>query len=359
MDFMLKIKNINNLEDYINANLLKKSPSISVIAVKNDSIVYDKSFGYVDIDKKNKTMNNSLYKIWSMTKTITAIGVFNLINNNKIDINTPIKEYLPYLNFKYQSKSCDITIKHLLNHSSGIKNNIPEVISWIYFEGDIFPNQTEFLKSIISNYSNLRFYPGEKCYYSNVNYMILGALIEKITSIRYEDYILKFVLKPLGMNETFFDIPQNPNIVAGTHPFFSVETFIMPFLIKGVLFKMKLRDKKLFFDIYYPKSTPPSGLISSSLDIAKLMLNIINEHPLIPKDMIDNNIGIKENIKYGFGFKIAKNKQFIFHDGKSPGFGSSYRIYQSDKVGISILTNNMYFDCEGLLDFFYTNLFRG
>jgi D-alanyl-D-alanine carboxypeptidase len=367
MGRIMNIKSINELEKFI---IQKKTPCISLIAVKENKILYENNFGFIDINKYNKPSQDTLYKIWSITKIFTAIAIMNIHNQKIIDIEEPIIKYLPYLKFYYKSKEQNnIKIKYFLNHSSGLNDNILDAIGWIYFEKGDRPNQTELLRKIISNYSILKYLPGKKGYYSSVNYMILGALIEKVSNKSYENYIIDNILIPLKMNNTHFELSkQIKNTATGTHPLFSFESILISLLIKGVRLKINIKKNKLWFDTYYPLSSPPSGLISTTSDIALFLKEIINEHTLISKDLISfmtekelvNRSGKDKNIKYGLGWKVFRSNSdyYIFHDGIGPGFSSSLRIYPEKKLGFCIMTNNMYFKCNYIIDVLFKLLER-
>jgi CubicO group peptidase (beta-lactamase class C family) len=114
-------KEINELfESYAHYNRFIGSVLIS----QNDEIIYKKSFGYADIENKKKNTEKSIFSIASVTKPLTAVGIMKLVEAGKLTLETPISTYFPDFIPDY---SKDITIRHLLNHSSGMQANIGRI----------------------------------------------------------------------------------------------------------------------------------------------------------------------------------------------------------------------------------------
>ena len=196
--------------------------------------------------------------------------------------------------------------------------------------------------------------------------MILAALIEKVSNISFENYMLNEFLKPLNMNNTCFEYTSNSNIATGIQPLFSIESMLLPIAIKGVCDKIKIKNSKLWFEKYYHMSSPASGFISSASDLSVLINEILYQHKYIDSKTVDvmtkenlvDVIGIDKNIKgikYGMGWKIIKteDENYFYHNGRAPGFSCELRIYPENDMGIIILTNNMYFNCTFILDELY------
>lgn len=111
-------------------------PGLSLVVVKDQSIVYQKGFGFADEPKNLSATPATVYNYWSMTKPITAIAIFQLYEQGKLNLDTPVTDYLPFFEVTYPSDTSElITIRHLLNHSSGLKNNVPEVVGWVHTDG--------------------------------------------------------------------------------------------------------------------------------------------------------------------------------------------------------------------------------
>ena len=96
-----------------------------------------------------------------------------------------------------------MTVRDLLRHTSGLKDTVPAVFGWLRYDEDL-PNQSEYLRLKMPDYASLRFLPGEDRRYSNLGYMVLGAVIEAVTGQTYEDVVRERVLGPAGMTSADF-----------------------------------------------------------------------------------------------------------------------------------------------------------
>ena len=112
-------------------------PGLSLVVAKNGEIVYRKGFGMADVPKNIPATADTVYQTFSMVKPMTAAAVLQLHEQGLLDIDDPVADYLPFFDVQYPSEDSEtVTIRHLLNHSSGLSNNVPEVFGWIHFDGD-------------------------------------------------------------------------------------------------------------------------------------------------------------------------------------------------------------------------------
>jgi D-alanyl-D-alanine carboxypeptidase len=355
---------IREFENFI-SSCIKKVPSISILAVKNNKTVYKKAFGYSNGPELIKATPKTVYKWWSLTKPFTACAVMQLYEKRLIDLYDPVSRYLDFFRVKYKGKDYSDKIKviNLLNHSSGLKNNMPQVIGWMHLSGENPYNQTEYIKSKFKYFSKLKYKTGEKGLYSNVGHMVLGALIEKVSGRRYEDYIRNNLLKPLEMNNTDFTYNLNNEkvIALGSHPFFSYETLLLPFLYKNFFrrFVKKIENRRLWFNHFYPDSTPPSGLTGPVTDMGNFMRMILNKGKykditVLKKETVRFMIEAEQvkayglnakrykGMAYGPGWKIMKTAKnpYIFHGGAGASFGSMIKLYPGRSLGIAVMAND-------------------
>jgi len=145
--------------------------------------------------------------IGSVTKTLIATGILRLATQKKLDINDPVKKYLPELGFENPwDKTKPITVRHLMDHTSGLT----DIRLWQVFSkkaGPDIPLRYAFIKDtqVLKVYAR----PGSLFAYSNMGYTLLAMIIESVTKERYEDYLDKNLLQPLGMiNSTFRFVAQ-------------------------------------------------------------------------------------------------------------------------------------------------------
>ncbi len=343
----------------------------------------------MDILQQQKATAETIYKWWSITKIITAIAIMQLHEKKKINIDDPVDAYLPFFKVKphYKGIVSTIKIKHLLNHSSGLPDNLPRVIGWMHFENKIYEKQSELLKKFFPQFNTVKYNPGLFGSYTNVGYMLLGEIIARVSLESYEDYVINNILKPLEMYHTHFIIDivdkidkidkidkkinthaaEIESIAKGTHPVFSIETVVLPFFYHNFLKLCTIKNRLLWFKDFFPMSTPPSGLIGPPLEIANLahmimskgvfkgnrILNETTVNEMIHDHRVEVKYGIdkRKKITYGLGWKIVTNdKYYIYHAGIGIGFSAMLRIYPRDSIAIILMANTMKINRDELLD---------
>ncbi|MGE4514824.1 MAG: serine hydrolase domain-containing protein, partial [Chryseobacterium sp.] len=194
------------INDYFKALVKNQQFSGNVLVVDNNDIIYEGSFGFSDHSTKTPNKSDITFPIASISKIFTATAILQLKEKGSLKITDPVAKYLP--GFPYS----EITIRHLLSHTSGL----PPYNA--YFDKEkkenpdkVFTNK-DFLPGVIANQQPLIYQPGEKGNYDNINYLILALIVEKVLGMPYEKYIKKNILKPAGMKETLlFPLPEQFN----------------------------------------------------------------------------------------------------------------------------------------------------
>ncbi|MBL8103575.1 MAG: beta-lactamase family protein, partial [Anaerolineales bacterium] len=156
-----QVANVTELETYLHQLTDSGNPpGLSIVIVKDGEIVYNNAFGYADAPRKIKATPDTVYHWWSMTKIPTAIAIMQLQEQGKLTLDDEVTKHLPWFEVKYPSStSPTITIRHLLQHTAGMRNPIPAMIGWVHYD-DITPNQTDVLKKYLPEFNSLEFEPG-------------------------------------------------------------------------------------------------------------------------------------------------------------------------------------------------------
>ena len=348
-------------------------PGLSLVVVKEGAIVYSKGFGLADGPNKIPTTPETVYKWWSTTKIPTAIAILQLHEQNLLNIDDPVVNYLPFFDVQYPSGASEIiTIRHLLNHSSGLPDNFPEVIGWMHLEAEPRLDQTALLEQVFPDYAKLIFEPGDHAEYSNVGYMALGAIIETVSGQRYEDYVVEQIVQPLGMINTNFVYTAEmlANAAVGSHPVVSLESVLLPFLYDDLGEYIRERaDGKIWFNRFYADSNPPTGLIGPATDLARFMVAFQNQGELdgvrilspetvmmmtYESHLVSVDTGQTDAPFQGLGWHVyqPEERMYISHGGGGPGFGSDMRLYPEESLGLIVLANDTTYDSDSILDFF-------
>lgn len=171
------------------------SPGATVLIAKDDKILYRKAFGMANLELKVQMKPESVFQLASITKQFTSVAILILMEQGKLSLEDPLSKYITGF-----SRGNEITLQHLLNHTSGIKSytNLPEFRAKTRL--DMTPEE------IIGIFKNLplEFNPNEKYEYSNSGYFLLGYIIEKLSGMSYADFIQKNIFDKLGMKHSYY-----------------------------------------------------------------------------------------------------------------------------------------------------------
>ncbi len=199
---------IKLFEQYVNERMaLDRGVGISVGFIKDD-FTWAKGFGYADLENKTPAKAESAYRLASITKTITAVGILQLVEKGKIDLDAEVQAYVPY----FPRKKWPVTVRLLLGNLGGISH-----YKDYDKEGHIKVHKdTKEALAIFSDF-DLVAEPGTKLNYSSYGFNLLGAAIEGASGQSYGDYIKENIFIPLGMENSRLDDPDDliPNRVRG------------------------------------------------------------------------------------------------------------------------------------------------
>lgn len=357
-----QVNNVMEFEGYVN-DLIEfgDPPGISIVVVKNGVIQYEKGFGTSDSLNSIPTTPDTVYHWWSISKLFTVIATLQLQEQGLLNIQDPVTDYLPFFQVEYPSSaSQQITIQHLLSHSSGMPDAGNEILGWIHYDGDPALNQTEFLKGILPRYSKLVYEPGTEGQYSNIGYIVLSAVIESVSKQSYEDYVIQHILEPLGMERTnFIYTPEMQALAAsGSHPV-DVMGFMASQLLDMDRAIQEKRNGRLWFNNIYSHQTAPTGLIGSPSDMTRFMMMMLNKGVLDETRILSaENIELMQkqqvavtkspapisNLDLGLGWFILheEDRVTLMHGGQGTSFVSFIKLYPEEGLGIFVAANSTY-----------------
>jgi CubicO group peptidase (beta-lactamase class C family) len=355
-----RVKDVTEMESYINRLVESGNPpGLSVVVVKDSKIVYNRAFGYADAPRGEVATPDTVYHWWSMTKIPTAIAIMQLQEQGKLELDDAVTKYLPWFEVNYLSSvSPAISVRNLLQHTSGLADTMPAMIGWVHYD-DGTRDQTDVVRKHLTEFNSLKFEPGEKAVYSNFNYMVLGAVIESVSGQSYEAYITYNILQPLGMSQTNF--VYSPGMAAheaaGTLPVVHFYTPLLPTLLDINALVRERQGKLLWLNRVYIDATPSTGLIGPAPDVTRLMIAYLNLGILDGKRILrpESAATLTETTPidgHGLGWFIGESNglRFLEHAGGGPGFATLMRLYPERGLGIAILANGTELDRQGLED---------
>lgn len=332
----------------------ERSPSIQYILFNKDSILRKYAFGYADIDGRKIVDANTTYNAYSVTKTFTALAILQLAQENKLSLNDSIKKYLPDIPY-----GSDITLKQVLSHSSGIPNPIP--LGWIHLSNTKLPfDRNQFFKDIITRNNKTRSKPNEKYAYSNLGYVLLGQIIEKVSGVKYEEYIQNNIIKIIGIpnNELGFEIQNPGKHSTGYHKRLSFSSVIIGFFIDKQKYMGKSVSKWRSFNPFYINGASYGGLIGTPTSFVKYIQALLNrDSELITseyKKLLFTENYTSNNKPTGMCLSWFKGQLdgniYFTHAGGGGGYYCEIRIYPDLELGSLVFFNRTGMSDERFLD---------
>lgn len=297
-------------------------PGISIGIVKDDSILYTQGYGVSSVKNQGHINANTIFHTGSVSKIFTALAVMNLIKDGHLSLDDKLAALIPNLNFN-DKRIQDITIKNLLNHTSGI----PDVMFYNWSKN----NQADVaLKNYVLNKKlSLDFSPSADYKYSNLAYDILGYIVEVRSGQLFEDYVQQSIFTPTGMYNSDFRHFQIPDSLR-SYPHSKNR-------LTGNIYQRKIYP-------YTREHAPSSTLNSSAYELSLWMLSFMkaikNEtEPDIFNSMIRESTNLNKNIGLGFQLYRVGDKKAFGHYGGDKGFRSYLVISPEDRMGLVILAN--------------------
>lgn len=345
------------IQQYVDSNWLNGAVAIFV---RNGKIVYYKALGYEDISKKTPIKKDAIFRIASQTKAITSLAVMMLYEEGKFLLDDPVSKYIPAFRGpavmdKFNEKDStyttvpaarEITIRHLLTHTSGIDYPLigSRAMKAIYAKADIssgIGTQNRLLATEMKKLARLPLahQPGEKYTYG-LSTDLLGYLVEILSGISLNEFFKKRIFDPLGMKDTYFNIPSEKR-----HRLATLYTEDASHHLQ----KSPLEQNGQYAD--YPNRNGTyfsggAGLSSTAYDYAiflQMMLNggFYNGRQIISRPMVRmmtmNQVGDLnlESNKFGLGFGITTQKgsnEFPLSEGSFWWGGYFSTTYWADPI---------------------------
>jgi CubicO group peptidase (beta-lactamase class C family) len=311
-------------------------PGSAFAIVEGDRIVHQRGFGRARPGGETPTPQTPFF-IGSITKSFTALAVMQLVEAGKVELDAPVQRYLPWFRVADPQVSAQMTVRHLLNQTSGLPLVPSEVAAADFYAG---PDATE---RQVRAYSRLKINrpSGVQFEYSNFNYNVLGLVVEAASGESYPDYIQEHIFKPLDMHHSYTTKAdaQKDGLAVGHRHWFS-----LPFPVP---------------DWPVPCGSLPSGqLVSSAEDMAHYLIAHLNggrfggpsgEVQILSSAGIDELLhGTADNIvfgkplgKYGMGWleiSLGLTKTYS-HGGNVPDFSAFMALLPEQKKGVILLLN--------------------
>jgi CubicO group peptidase (beta-lactamase class C family) len=323
-------------------------PGLAFGIVVDGKLVHAAGFGYTDVAKKTATTPQSLFRIASMSKSVTTMAILKLRDEGKLRLDDPVYLYipemkkLPYLT----SDSPLITVRNLMTHSAGF----PEDNPWGDRQLDDSPAD---LIKLIDGGLSLANVPGVTYEYSNLGFAMLGAIITKLSGKPYQQYIDEAIFKPLGMTHTVWEYTKIPaELLAHGYRWQNNDWLEEPLLhdgsygaMGGVITSVEDFSKYLAFheSAWPPQSGTETGPIKRSS--VREMQQPWTFNNLAANFKYPSGRACPMVSSYAYGLRWSRDcdgRVFVGHTGGLPGFGSQWWIMPEYGIGVVAYGNLTY-----------------
>jgi CubicO group peptidase (beta-lactamase class C family) len=289
------------VQPYVDAQMFMGS----VLVGKNGKVIFSKSYGMADLEWNIPNSATTRFNIASMTKQFTAVSVLLLEDRGKLKTDDLVKKYLPDTPASWDK----ITIYHLLTHTSGISDDAAK-----YEPG---PPEKLLFRDV-----PLNFQPGEQWAYTNLGYIVLGYLLEKISGEPYEEFVQQNIFKPLGMNDSglMSFITVIPRRATGYWPGSN-----------GIENADRSFDTRIGFSA--------GSLYSTTEDLLRWEEGLFGGRLLTPASLHKITTPFRSDYACGLHVNRVNGHLIIEHDGNNIGFNADMAYYPEEKIAVIVLAN--------------------
>jgi serine beta-lactamase-like protein LACTB len=299
-------------------------PGLSAAVVEDGRFEWAAGFGMADLENNVPATEHTLYRLASISKSLTATAAMQLFERGQLDLDAPVQKYCP----SFPQKPWPITTRQVMGHLAGIRHyksgsqDDPEVGNTKHFEKPIEAGLNFFKEDPLLSP------PGTQFHYSTHGFTLVGCVIEGASGSRYVDFLRQNVLLPAGMAQTQFDDR------------FAIIAYRTRFYDKTASGVVRNAD---FLDSSY--KIPGGGWLSSAEDMARFEVAVVDDRlirrptrnlmwtPLKPTD------GSLDDYALGWGSGIENGTQGVGHNGGQQGTSTAFLIAPEQRAGVVVLTN--------------------
>ena len=322
IDTNLSDKRNRFIENYFQQRHKIKLFNGNILFAEKGQIIAHKSYGMAHFRNKEELTEEHSFQLASVSKTITAIAILQLVEEGILNLNDSIQQFFP--NFPYKG----MDIHQLLSHRTGMS----QYTHFCDRPDSIWPDKTKTISNndvldIMEQIVPLQNYPPNKrYYYCNTNYLILASIIEKVTDQKFGDYVKANIFIPSGMtNSCIYDRTNKDELIKPAQGY---------------------ENRIPWEDVYLNGCVGDKNVYSTTGDLLKfdraLNLNLLINDSLKQMAFSPKNKTFKSNQNYGYGFRLKEHKEYgkiVYHTGWWKGFRSYYiKVIEKDQT-IIVLNN--------------------
>ena len=305
------------LDAYLDAHVEASGFMGNVLVAQGDAVLFAQSYGASDLERALPNDSQSVFRIGSVTKQFTAAAILRLQQEGRLAVTDPLSTYVP--DYPHADR---ITLHQLLSHSAGVPNytSLPDFVD--------FADEPHTTDTLIDRFRHLDldFEPGSRFTYSNSGYVLLAAVIERVTGLSYGEYLQASILGPLGMHDTAVEVSTEivPNGVRGYGR------------SRGELVPAMAWDATV--------ASAGGALLSTTDDLlvwARALASGMVVAPEAWASMTAPAVTVDAATSYGYGMFVGQDRgrDVAFHSGGTFGFAAATAMYPAEDLTVVVLSN--------------------
>ena len=319
----MDLERLNVVADSVAHDHLARNvtPGVTIAVARDGEIVFQEGYGLADVENGVAARPETVYRIGSITKQFTAAGIMQLVEEGSLSLDDPMTDYLP----GYDTQGTPVTVRHLLNHTSGIKSYTG--MGPTFWEQARLDLSDQELVEVFSH-EPFDFEPGENYLYNNSAYFLLGMILGEVTGTPYARWVEESVFEPLGMKSSRY----------------CDESRILPFRAEGYDYE----DGELRNDDFMSMNLPgAAGALCSTVgDLVTWTWALHGGDVVSPAslELMTTPTRLNDGQARGYGFGLALGRleghRRIAHGGGIFGFSTFLAHYPDDGITVAVLTNS-------------------
>ena len=324
----------------------ERGPGFQYVVVDNGSTIFEYSTGFSDIKSRKPLALGQTLAAFSMTKTLTAIAIVRLVEQNKINLDDRVID-----SFKHPYDP-GITIRHLLAHTSGIPNPIP--LKWVHLMSDhAVYDEAVALAAVLEKSNKSKSMPGTKYGYSNIGYWLLGKTIESVSGIPYIQFMHNNIFAPLRLTpaDIGFVISGDGNHAKGYLKKWSFMDIAGRFLIDEAVYGNR-EGAWIHIEDLYPNGPSFGGAIGTARSFSVILQDLLSEHSKLLGRSAKNLLFSQQTITSGktiemtLGWHIRQvdGMTYYYKEGGGAGFCCEMRMYPDIGIASVLMANRTSFN---------------
>jgi len=330
-----------------------RAPGVVFGAIWRDGTTVLRAAGRADL-RAGRDVTPAIPFAWfSLTKLFTATAVLQLSEQGRLDLDAPVSQYLPGIRLRRDGQ--EATVRQLLAHTSGLRNPLP--VTWIHLAGEAGPGLDEMIRRRVGSAPKLASVPGTKSAYSNLGYLLLGRIIERVSGLPYQTYVEEHVLAPLGCHASGFAVPGDRATAYQKKWTF---TGLAARWMVGRRFIGGTVDGYWELRPFTVDGAPYGGLSGPAEDLLRFGLMILREgegeqgrvlSPASVRMMLQatpTRDGQPTSVGLAWHLGSIDGEPCFMHDGGGGGYRAELRIYPNRGCAVAVLANETSFSTREL-----------